>query len=81
MKQIELLKTLDDCIEMAAQVDSLHPLSKQMLLQKISTMQEFKKMKRGGPRAIERHPVLHNPALRLLIEKAYGSFDEEYTHN
>lgn len=42
-------------------------------------MPAFKRYK--GGRRDESHPVLRNPALKLLLEDARASFDSEYTNN
>jgi len=49
-------------------------------MSKIATMPEFKKIKKGGIKALDNHPVLKNPALRLLFEDVRESLDEEYSN-
>ena len=76
--KLDSLKSLDDCIDMARQVGTLHRSTKQLLLSKICSMPEVKSYKGGSG---ENHPVLRNPALKMLISDARANLDIEYTNN
>lgn len=72
---------MDECIDMAAETAHLHRSTKQLLLMKITTMPDFKKSRKGGHKAMDDHPVLRNPALRMLLEDAHENMDVEYSQN
>ena len=79
MRKIDTLKTLDECLEMAGETPRLHRSVKQLLLQKISTMPEFRKF--SSQKADEKHPAWNNPALKLLLDDAKSNFDVDFTAN
>ena len=74
---MENLRDLDECIDMASECSQLHSSTKQLLLAKIASMPNFKKVKRGYTN--EKHPVLRNPALTFLLNDVRANIDTEYS--